>query len=187
MTGELRRLRSGPGAEDDDGLRPFLVRLRFAAEDPAQVVDNTRAVATRVVSRMGDWPTDELWPALLPTWFVQRCAPETPEPEQGESCDVEAWLRRWRVMTSEERAAVDQGPWTLSGWLYCFDPTEEGMGDDRSWWWRAGTDASGGWVQVATTGWPFGSGSLSWLIEAGGGADLRMGHEQRLAVIANYG
>ncbi|MET8897392.1 hypothetical protein [Streptomyces albogriseolus] len=27
-----------------------------------------------------------------------------------------------------------------------------------------------GWIQVATTGWPFGGGSLSWLKEAGGGA-----------------
>ncbi|WP_260328590.1 hypothetical protein [Streptomyces sp. Ag109_O5-1] len=176
MTGELRRLRSGPGAEDDDEPRPFLVRLRFTAEDPAQVIDNARAVLACVVAQMGDWPTDELWPQLLPTWFIQRCAPETPEPEHGEPFDVEAWLRQWRAMTPEERAAVDQGPWTLSGWLYYFDPTEEGMGDDRSWWWwHAGTDESGGWVQVATTGWPFGSGSLSWLIEASGGADLVYG------------
>jgi hypothetical protein len=41
----------------------------------------------------------------------------------------------------------------MSDWLYYFDPTEEGIGDDRSWWWwHAGTDESGGgWVQVATT------------------------------------
>lgn len=176
MTGELRRLRSGPGAEDDEEPGPFLVRLRFTAEDPAQVIDNARAVLTGVVSQTGDWPTDELWPQLLPSWFIQRCAPETREPERGEPFDVEAWLRQWRAMTPEEKAAVDQGPWTLSGWLYYFDPTEEGMGDDRSWWWwHAGTDESGGWVQVATTGWPFGSGSLSWLIEASGGGDLVYG------------
>ncbi|MEV3973483.1 hypothetical protein AB0K68_36015 [Streptomyces sp. NPDC050698] len=78
-------------------------------------------------------------------------------------------------MKPEEKATVDQGPWTLSAWLYYFDPTDEGMGDDRSWWWHAGTDESGGWVQVAATGWPFGSGSLSWLIEASGGGDLVYG------------
>ncbi|MDX2853756.1 hypothetical protein PV342_36115 [Streptomyces sp. PA03-3a] len=63
------------------------------------------------------------------------------------------------------------------GWLHCFDPTEEGAGDDRSWWWwHAGTDEPGsGWIQVATTGWPFGRGSLSWLIKAGGGTDLAYG------------
>jgi hypothetical protein len=51
------------------------------------------------------------------------------------------------------------------------------MGDDRSWWWwDAGSDESGnGWVEVATTGWPFSSGSLSWLIEASGGRDLAYG------------
>lgn len=76
MTGELRRLRSGPEAEDDEAPGPFLVRLRFTAEDPAQVIDNARAVLTCVVAQTGDWPTDELWPQLLPSWFIQRCAPE---------------------------------------------------------------------------------------------------------------
>lgn len=60
MTGELRRVRSGPGAEDDEDPQPFLVRLRFTAEDPAQVIDNARAVLICVVSQAGDWPTDEL-------------------------------------------------------------------------------------------------------------------------------
>ncbi|MFI8305104.1 hypothetical protein ACIF80_16935 [Streptomyces sp. NPDC085927] len=79
-------------------------------------------------------------------------------------------------MTPEQRAAAGQGPWTLSSWLCCFDPTENGAGDDRSRWRHAGTDASeGGRVQVATTGRPFGNGSLSWLVEAGGGADLAHG------------
>ncbi|MFG2449222.1 hypothetical protein ACGFSG_07585 [Streptomyces sp. NPDC048512] len=175
MTAELRRLRSGPAAEDDQ-CRPFLVRLRFTAEDPAQVLANARAVLTRVVAQVDDWPGDEVWPQLLPTWFIQRCAPEAPEPDQGEPFDVAAWLRRWRAMISDRRAAVDEGRWTLSDWLYYFDPTDEGRGDDRSWWWwHAGIDASGGWVQVATTGRPFGSGSLSWLIEASGGADLVYG------------
>jgi hypothetical protein len=35
-------------------------------------------------------------------------------------------------MTPEQKAAADEGPWTLSDWLYYFDPTDEGMGDDRS-------------------------------------------------------
>ena len=50
------------------------------------------------------------------------------------------------------------------------------MGDDRSWWWwDAGVDGPGsGWVEVATTGWPFGSGSLSWLIEARGNGQIAL-------------
>ncbi|WP_329183045.1 hypothetical protein [Actinacidiphila glaucinigra] len=37
MEGELRRLRSGSRAEDG-GRQPFLVRVRFTAEDPGQVI-----------------------------------------------------------------------------------------------------------------------------------------------------
>ncbi|MEU4097009.1 hypothetical protein [Streptomyces sp. NPDC026673] len=174
VEGELRRLVSGPGPEDDEGL--FLVRVRFAAQDPVQVIADVRAVLTCVVERMGDWPALERWPRLLPEWFVQRCEPEAMEPEHGEPFDAEAWLRQWRAMTPEQRKAAGRGAWTLSDWLHHFDPTEEGAGDDRSWWWwHADTDESGGWVQVATTGWPFGSGSLSWLIKAGGGTDLVYG------------
>ncbi|MFK4694391.1 hypothetical protein [Streptomyces pristinaespiralis] len=176
MEDELRRLRSGLRAEDGQE-RPFLVRVRFTAGDPAQVIADARTVLTRVVERTGDWPAFELWPRLLPAWFVQRCAPEPMEPEPGEPFDAEAWLRQWQAMTPQQRAAAGEGPWTLSDWLHCFDPTEEGAGADRSWWWwHAGADESGGgWVQVATTGWPFGSGSLSWLIKAGGGTDLAYG------------
>lgn len=175
VEGELRRLRSGPEVEDDR-RRPFLVRVRFAAEDPALVIANARAVLTCVVEQMGDWPESERWPQLLPAWFIRRCEPEPVEPEHGEPFDAEAWLRHWQAMTPEQRAVAGRGPWTLSDWLFYFDPTEEGAGDDRSWWWwHAGTDESGGWVQVATTGWPFGSGSLSWLVEASGGTDLAYG------------
>lgn len=37
--------------------RSFLVRFRFTGEDPAQVIDNARAVVTCVVSQKRDWPT----------------------------------------------------------------------------------------------------------------------------------
>ncbi len=80
--GELQRLRSESGAEEDQ-LRPFLVRVRFTAEDPAQVISHARAVLTGVVEQVADWPAFERWPKLLPTWFIQRCAPE--HPEHGEA------------------------------------------------------------------------------------------------------
>lgn len=170
IKGELRRLQSGLGA-DDGRQRPFLVRVRFLAEDPARVIANARAALACVVQRTGDWPAFGRWSELLPAEFMQRCAPE---PEPDPSFDVQAWLQTWQAMTPEQKSAFNQEPWTLSDWLYYFDPTEDGMGDDRSWWWwDAGSDEPGnGWVEVATTGWPFGSGSLSWMIKASGGRDL---------------
>ena len=89
----------------------------------------------------------------------------------GEKGYTTAWAEG-RAMTWEEKVADSAGPWELSNWLYCFDPSEdEGAGRDRSWWWwDAGVDgAEAGWIDVATTGWPFGTGSLYWLIEASGG------------------
>ena len=150
------------------------VRVRFTAQEPAVVIANARAVLARVVEQAGAWPAFVDWPGLLPTWFVRRCAPESvPDP----SFDVEAWERQWRAMTPGEKSAACHGPWTLSDWLYYFDPTEQGRGDDRSWWWwDAGAGERGsGWIQVATTGWPFETGTLSWLIEASGGGDLSYG------------
>ncbi len=170
---ELRRLRFGLDA-GDKREHPFLVRVRFLADNPVQVIVNARTVLAIVVEQTGDWPAFERWPQLLPDWFLQRSAPES---EPDESFDVEAWMRRWRAMTPEQKAAESEGPWTLSDWLYCFDPTEDGMGSDRSWWWwDAGAEEQGsGWVRVATTGWPFGSGSLRCLIEASGGRDVVYG------------
>lgn len=172
--GELRRLGSGPGVEDA-GQRPFLVRVRFCALDAVQVVAAVRAVLRCVVERAGDWPAFEQWPGLLPTRFVQQCAPERNASDP--SFDVEAWQGQWRAMSPKEKAAAAEGPWTLSGWLYYFDPTDEGMGDDRQWWWwDAGVEEPGaGWIQVATTGWPFGSGPLTWVIKACGGEELDYG------------
>ncbi len=157
--------------------RPFLVRVRFTAESPARVIADARAVLNCVVEQTDTWPAFERWPELLPAWFVQRSAPEHAELSAGWSFDVRAWFRKRRATASRQNAHLDQGPWTLSGWLCDFDPTEEGMGDDRSWWWwDAGSDEPGtGWVEVATTGWPFGSGSLFWLIEASGGRYLEYG------------
>jgi hypothetical protein len=166
---ELRRIRQGPAADE----RAFLVRVSFSADDPAAVVERAREVLGCVIEHLESWPAEESWPRLLPAWFVERCAPER---SADPSWDAAAWLVRWQAMSQEQRIAESEGPWTLSGWLYYFDPTDgedAGMGNDRSWWWwNAGTDEPGtGWIEVTTTGWPFGTGSLYWLIEAAGGAD----------------
>ncbi|MDB5059550.1 MAG: hypothetical protein JWO59_3022 [Chloroflexi bacterium] len=94
----------------------------------------------------------------------------------GEEAGPEAiaeWDRQRRSLSFEEKFALTDGPWTLSDWLYYFNPGD-GRGHDRHWWWwNAGVDftAGNGWIEVATTGWPFETGSLYWLIEASGGHD----------------
>ncbi|MEV7730470.1 hypothetical protein AB0P15_38115 [Streptomyces sp. NPDC087917] len=173
VEGELRRLRAGLGA-DSRGVRDFFVRVRFTADDAARVIGAARDVLASVIEQVGTWPEFERWPELLPAWFVQRCEPETvPDP----SFDAVAWQRWWHGLTSQQKAAESEGPWMLSDWLSFFDPTEEGRGNDRSWWWwDSGVSEPGsGWVEVVTTGWPCETGSLAWLIEPSGGSDLSYG------------
>ncbi|MEV1198484.1 hypothetical protein [Microbispora rosea] len=164
---ELHRIEFGPPSDDEPAF--IVVRVFFSAENPVDVVARAGEVLTRVVERVPSWPPEDDWPDLLPSWFVGNCAPESPaDPTQ----DAAEWLAWWQSLTPQEKAVAAQGPWTLSGWLYYFDPIE-GEGDDRSWWWwNAGNDEpERGWIDVATTGWPFGTGSLYWLIEACGGTD----------------
>lgn len=149
------------------------MRVFFDAEDAAAVLATARQALATVVERVRSWPEDAgAWRELLPADFVARCEPEKPHPDRD--ADPEAivrWETWWHALTPEEKRAAGEGPWRLSDWLYYFDPTDDGQGDDRSWWWwDAGTDTPGtGWIEVATTGWPFGTGSLYWLIEASGG------------------
>jgi hypothetical protein len=143
------------------------VRVFFSAGDPGGVIERAREVLGRVLERVASWPAEDVWPGLLPEWFVERCAPEPV------SFDAAAWMQRWQAMSPQERIEVSQGPWKLSSWLAWFDLSDEGQGRDRSWWWDAGIEGESGrgWIEVATTGWPFGTGSLYWLIEACGGVD----------------
>ncbi|GAA3955399.1 hypothetical protein GCM10023085_42570 [Actinomadura viridis] len=170
--GELQRIRSGPSADERiQTPQPFLVRVFFGAEDASRVLAVARAALGAVIERIGAWPEDGSWPELLPAEFVGRCAIEDQESADGGPEAVAVWEAWWRSLSPREKAEASEGPWRLSDWLFYFDPTEGGQGGDRSWWWwDAGVDASGeGWVEVATTGWPFGTGSLYWLIKASGG------------------
>jgi hypothetical protein len=146
------------------------VRVHFGSDDSTTVIERAANVLARVLERVDTWPAEETWQELLPRWFLDRCAPERAD---DPAFDTSAWMERWRAMSPEEKAAESQEPWRLSSWLYCFDPTEDGGGDDRSWWWwDAGINELGTeWIEVETTGWPFGTGSLYWLIEASGGLD----------------
>jgi hypothetical protein len=174
--GELRRIRLGPAEDDEEGL--LLVRVFFTATDSAAVIARAREVLGCVVERVDSWPAEEEWPEILPSWFVERSTPEVDrsatEPVFDPADRAAAWLERWQTTTPAEEGTAGKAPWSLSNWLFYFDlDEEEGGGDDRSWWWwDAGTDAPGtGWIDVATTGLPFGTGTLYWLIEASGGTD----------------
>ncbi|MCO5998791.1 hypothetical protein [Actinoallomurus rhizosphaericola] len=183
--GELRRIRLGPSEDDDDeGL--FLLRVFFTAADPEAVIARAREVLGCVLERVDSWPPDEEWPKILPSWFVERFAPEltppAPAPIFDPAARAAAWLQMWQSATPVEETApdktdeaeeADEGPGSLSDWLFHFDPSEEEGGGDRSWWWwDAGIDALGtGWIDVATPRLPFGTEALYRLIEASGGAN----------------
>ncbi|MGV9305493.1 hypothetical protein ACWDLG_19120 [Nonomuraea sp. NPDC003727] len=165
--GELRRIESGPPAEAEPA---FVVRVFFTADAPANVVARAGQVLTRVIERAEPWPTADEWPDLLPSWFVAKCAPEPRADSVQDGAGRPAWW--WRFLMPGERAAVSGESWTLSGWLHFFDPAAGDGGDRSWWWWDAGSDRPDrGWIDVATDGWPFGTGSLYWLIEACGGTD----------------
>lgn len=170
---EMRRIWAGPSDEERDQPR-LLIRMVFDADEPLEVLETARKALSAVLQQVEAWPADEAWSALLPSAFVARCAPELPEPENDVGPELIAeWEHRWKSLPMEEKLALAEGPWTLSDWLYYFDPSDDGRGHDRHWWWwDAGVDVPGqGWVKVATTGWPFEAGSLYWLIEASGGRD----------------
>lgn len=128
IKGELRRFSpvSGPRRSTAAVSRAGPVHCR----ESGRVIANARAALACVVQRTDDWPAFGRWSELLPVEFIQRCAPE---PEPDPSFDVHAWLQTWQAMTPEQKSAFNQRPWTLSDWLYSFDPTEDGTGDDRSW------------------------------------------------------
>ncbi|SEG86164.1 hypothetical protein SAMN04489712_1193 [Thermomonospora echinospora] len=168
VSDEMRRIWNGP-TRDEQG---FLVKVGFEADEPLEVVKTARETLSAVLQRLEAWPDDAEWSGLLPAAFLSRCAPESPEPEQEIGPEAIAeWERQWRSLPVEEKLALAEGPWTLSDWLYYFDPADDGRGHDRHWWWwDAGIDAADhGWIEVTTTGWPFETGSLYWLIEASGG------------------
>lgn len=180
--GELRRIQLGP-TEDDDEEGLFLVRVFFTATDPDAVIARVREVLGRVIERVDSWPADEEWPKILPSWFVERFVtevePPAPEPIFDPAARAAAWLQLWQAATPAEEATpdkaddTDEASWSLSDWLFHFDPSEEEGGGDRSWWWwNAGSDVPGtGWIDVATPRLPFGTETLYRLIEASGGAN----------------
>ncbi|MGO4421562.1 hypothetical protein AB4Z54_23375, partial [Streptomyces sp. MCAF7] len=178
-TAELLRARHGP---HPNTVNPLLdLEATYTSQDPratAELIrDVLRTVLEHAAAPAGEWPTEDEWPALLPEWFVQRCAPEPPPPPSPERTDPATWLARWRGLTQRQRQteaiSAATADWRLADWLALFDP--EGLADSRSWrfWGVGATTTTTGWVRVGVDGHPYGGrGALLWLIEAAGGYDI---------------
>ena len=168
---ELRHLLLGAQSEEVLG---GLGSYRFTARCPGGEATRTLArcrEALAAVLEVGNtpWPADGDWLARLPTWFVDRCRREpTPEEIQRD--------REWWVAASyEERFPPDAPPpeWTALGWIHALRPKA------RSWWWWDASTANPDTllVDVGIDGWPFGSGSLDWLLRAAGAAVVQSEEE----------
>src|SRR5919201_632644 len=162
LAAELRHVLQG--AQEEERSRSGTDRLLFRARQPTEVLQRARAILQIVLSHQAPWPTDVQWRSLLPEWFVQSCAPEQTAEE------AQRWLDHWRSLSPDLKAQEEAlGPWSLSNWLYWFDP--DGMGGDRGWaWWDAGvSDSSSGWVDIEVDGLPYPARTLRWLLRACGG------------------
>lgn len=164
LEAERRRLDTPPAESDRPG---GLGTVRFLARCPgdAPAVLARALEVMRIVNRhsMGDWPTDDAWRALLPGWFVDRCAPEMTREES------EAWMAQWRQLPPDEQSAMRRRTgWSLDGWIYWFVPT------NRHWYWWDAKVIDPNYVAVAVEvdEWPFPWGALSWLFRAAGAEDV---------------
>ncbi len=157
---EMRRIVSGPR----EGERPGGVGLvEFTVHTDASAIDlieKSRAVLRATLAMtLENMRSSASWPAHLPAWFIEACAPEQSREES------EAWLAWWRGLESSARArAASEKPWTLAEWLHWMEP------DQRQWfWWDARTHgSSSASVFVEVPGWPSAMGALEWLLRAAG-------------------
>ncbi len=164
MTSELLRLMDGPYS----GERPahgFLAIIDVRGESAEASVTGAKQVLSCVLGLSVEQLETPVAAALLPSWFVQACAPEESEAERAR------WLQWWRQLDDADRArAADARTWTLDDWLFWMRPEE------RQWyWWDSQILAPDhGQVLIKVTDWPTAVGSLVWLLRAGGARNVSM-------------
>lgn len=103
------------------------------------------------------WPTVDEWRAILPKWFVEKCADEISR-EEAE--------RRRNLPMDERKGLADQ--WSVGAWTHWFKPSE------RSWyWWDARVIGKGRLkIEVVVDNVPFAMGSLKWLLKTAGATEV---------------
>ena len=119
--------------------------IRFRASQPERVVDRAALVLRVVVT------------AMLDGWDPSGDVVPEGLPE---------WFRR--ACASEGQSTDER--WSLTEWLFWVPP------GDRQWfWWNARQTTSGsGEVLIETTGVPFPTGALWWLLVASGAFDVKI-------------
>jgi hypothetical protein len=137
--------------------------VRFIVQCPgnaAEVLARARQVLEAVLRNTKEpWPRLEEWRAFLPTWFVERCAPEMAP---------DAAAARLKLSLDERARLEEHEGWSLGAWLYWLEP------DERYWfWWDAAVlDKNSIVVAVEVRDWPFPWESLEWLFRAAGAANV---------------
>lgn len=160
LANEHRHLIEGPLPDEKPGGMRTVRFIAWCRGNAQQVIESSKVVLMIVnENSAGEWPNDDKWRELLPSWFVARCGPELSQEQ------AEAEMARWRTLTREEQVREEESElWSLSNWIYWFKP------ENRYWyWWDARPlDDKTLVVAVEAHEWPFPSGALVWLLRAAG-------------------
>lgn len=154
---ELQRINVGPRL----GEKPVGVLASFTvvtSGDAQAVLARVKEALVLAVDRdIQRWPTVDEWRAILPKWFVEKCADEISR-EEAE--------RRRNLPMDERKRLADQ--WSVGAWTHWFKPSE------RSWyWWDARVvDKDRLKIEVVVENVPFAMGSLKWLLRAAGAIEV---------------
>lgn len=163
---ELHRLCEG---SEKDKYPYGMIPLSLMAECRGNA-DEVQTKALEVLKTMArksltaSWPSDTEWHAILPDWFVSRCAQEMTDEEINR---YNKWLhkkpRAEQVRTEQERN------WPLSAWLYWFEPS------NREWYWWSSevNDTNTLEIKLITPGWPFPWEALRWLLCVAGTINVK--------------
>ncbi|MHC5083593.1 MAG: hypothetical protein ACYTET_06605, partial [Planctomycetota bacterium] len=142
------------------GLVNFVITCCGNADE---ILDKSKEILLTIDENSIDEHPDNNWEALLPDWFIDRCAPEMTKEE------AEKWKEKWMKMSPKKRAKMEEKrDWSLLNWLYWFEH------DNRTWfWWDASiTNNNTIILSVETFGSPFPWGALRWLFIACGAAKV---------------
>lgn len=160
LSNELHHLLESSASDEKPGGLGTVRFIAWCSSKAEQVIEKVKAVLMVVNNHSaGEWPSDDRWRELLPSWFVSRCAPDLSQEQ------AEAEAARWRALSRDEQVRwEEEREWSLANWIYWLRP------ENRYWyWWDAKPlDDKALVVVVEAHAWPFPSGALVWLLRAAG-------------------